>query len=258
MSKKEKGVSRFTEIGIPKVMALKLVRSFNINNDAKITELKSKPTKDQMTTGNAIVCVKNNGDAIFAIRLGYKKGIYRGVVENGEMSTYIHAYQEAMAGVSSRKGKIYELSANNNFSPYRSRHDKEDFDLGSSAYSCSNYYNKVFRNHVNKKIDGMIDFIYDNLRKLSNVNGPSMYSSKTEQEQALVITRKLETLKSENNHRLFMLLYAEDGRTAFGKVWDTVPNANAKFAYAKIYFAKKEFEVVEKMVYDYMIKKLTG
>jgi hypothetical protein len=185
-------VKTFTDAGIPRDFAEKLVSQFQVKHDAELKPVDGKPRKADLDRGDMLINVLPSGeviammtDLVDAITAFFKDGSPIGeyirlrYTPDGELKTSYHkSIRNALSGMT-KQGPMFMLKHQGTRWSGMMRLDKpdaEDQDIERRTYGSDtisgevgdvfSYMNKVFLPRMKSMLGRMVDEIYSNLRKL--------------------------------------------------------------------------------------------
>ena len=173
-------VKTFTDAGIPREFAEKLVSKFKVKHNPELKPVAGKPRKADLERGDMLINVLPSGEVIAMMTddglrsSGYMRIRY---TTEGEFKTSYHtSIQEALSGMT-RRGPMFMLKHDGIFGLRRlDKADAEDLEYERKSHgddtisgefgSVFSYMNKVFLPRMKPVLEQMVDEIYSNLRKL--------------------------------------------------------------------------------------------
>lgn len=284
-------VKNFTDAGIPKDFAEKLVSKFRVKHDAKLKPVEGKPRSADIEAGDMLINVLPSGEVI-AFMAGYKsRREYRFIriryTTDGELKvTDTDSVAEATSGMSKRgpmfmlkhKGLIGGKERDDKPTPDEIEKRRTEFDpLSGGMYDVLNYMNKTFLPRLKPQMEKMVDEIYSNLRKLpkdSDKYGSRPGILRSQRAEALDAAGRIEDImeKGFTSQTLKDFLSLEgvkiSSRVYFRDSWEDVtdalskfnkedPLSRAKWAKTLLASAKHYRDMVRDMLAQPVMKELT-
>ena len=281
----------FTDAGIPRDFAEKLVSKYHVKHNAPLTPIDSKPRKADVEGGDMVISVWPSGEVIAAMinsgsRREYKYLRLRYTTDGEFKSVYTDSIAEATSGMTKRRPMFMLRHQGISW-----RNDKPTPDeierrrtrgdtLAGSVDDIFSYMNKTFMPRLKPKMEQMVDEIFSNLRRLPKDvdryrHKLSSYS-RNQREEALRAASAIEDIMEKgftsNTLYAFPELQGVKGimsdshwGTAWEKTMDTLedlsktdPLARAKWAKTLLDSAQAHWLMVMDMIDAPVISALSG
>lgn len=263
--------SAIGQYGFPKEFVNKVYGTFNITHDTEPEPMKTKPKKKDLEQGVVVSVGKDGG---FYALGALKNELMVVYTENGKVVTDWGPLSKV--GKYFKPGKYYQIPYAGGYTTRRRAQMNVHRDVQrSEQHEVLEYMNKVFLPKIKTRIEGKVDTIYKNLRKLSKDSdkyGNHIRSNytKNQQEEALAIAQQLEKIieKGFNEKVIDDFLRLTDDAdyfTGFGSYYDNIdafveymnekPAARAKFAKFIVSKANEVYQTVEDMLVQITSKK---
>jgi hypothetical protein len=255
--------------GFPDAFISLVYRDAELNHDEQPVPMTKKPTKNDLASN--VIVVKGKDGNFYGARAGKNEGytIY-GQVDGKVSKQYVSSIREVASWIKS--GEYFAIPLNSTY--YKSREAQRysrGQDRQSSEYSAIlTQMNNTFTPAIKQRIEEYIDYIYANLRKLSNEPGRYTFNNSSDQTNALQIVASLEQLVKAGFTRNTVDEYLRSlgKRSAgFGSHYTNIdrfleqmkePLAQAKFAKTILDQAKGLYNKVKDMLYAPTVNALTA
>lgn len=255
--------------GFPDAFIGLVYHDAEIKHNAQPVPMTKKPTKNDLASN--VIVVKGKDGNFYGARANRREGytIY-GQVDGKVGKQYVSSIREVASWIKS--GEYFAIPLNSTY--YKSR-EAQRYTRGLERQS-NEYYdilkqmNSTFTPGIKKRIEEYIDYIYANLRKLSNEPGRYTFNNGSDQTNALQIAASLEQLVKVGFTRNTVDEYLRSlGKrdVGFGSHYTNIdrfleqmkePLAQAKFAKTILDQAKGLYNQVKDMLYAPTVNALTA
>lgn len=285
-------VKNFTDAGIPRAFAEKLLSQYRVKHDAELKPIEGKPRRADIDSGDMLINVLPSGE-VLAVMIHFRRGQYSYLrvryTEDGEIQErFTDSIGEATSGMTKRGPMFmldhYGLSGNRHRgekpTPDEIERRKTSGDtLAGSVADIFSYMNKTFLPRLKPQMEQMVDEIYSNLRKLpkdQDKYGSRLSSySRDQRTEALAAAGAIEDIMEKGFTRdtLNDFLALEGvkiaSRSYYGDTWKSLTDALTEFSkgdklarakWAKTFLAgaKHYWQMVMDMVDAPVMKALAG